>query len=369
MKLLACATQGAGSGDEDRLKTLLSRFHVTFFAFTRRNKRASFFSLMRLLRRREFDLFVLEGTGIAGGMAAILGRICWSVPYVLSSGDAVAPFLSSRVPLGKLFFMAYEKALYSCSSGIVGWTPYLVGRALSQGARRAITIPGWAPFPPNLHPTTRDFTIRDRLGIPREAVVFGLAGSLNWFEPHQYCYGAELVRAARASGVNIFVLVVGDGSGLAKLQSMAGDLLNKTIFLTGRVPRHEVPAYLGAMDVGCIPQSVDGIGSFRYTIKLSEYKAACLPFVSTQIPMAYDLDDGDILRLPGASPWDPTFVDALAALMKEFWEKGRPHPRTPATSLATFDRELQVDRMTTFLHDVLRATLDRKHAKAATVAP
>ena len=55
------------------------------------------------------------------------------------------------------------------------------------------------------------------------------------------------------------------------LKDLAGEELGRTIILTGRVPREQVIDYLAAMDVGSLPQSVDGVGSFRYTIKLSEY--------------------------------------------------------------------------------------------------
>ena len=50
-----------------------------------------------------------------------------------------------------------------------------------------------------------------------------------------------------------------------------------------------MPNHLAAFDLASLPQSVDGVGSFRYTTKLSEYLAAGLPIVTGQIPAAYDL--------------------------------------------------------------------------------
>jgi hypothetical protein len=70
------------------------------------------------------------------------------------------------------------------------------------------------------------------------------------------------------------------------------------------------------MDVGSLPQSVDGVGSFRYTTKISEYLAAGLPVVTGEIPLAYDLEDGWLWRLPGDAPWDERYVEALADLMR-----------------------------------------------------
>jgi hypothetical protein len=49
--------------------------------------------------------------------------------------------------------------------------------------------------------------------------------------------------------------------------------------------------------------SVDQVGSFRYTTKLSKYLAFGLPVITGQIPLAYDLDDGWIWRLAGDAPW------------------------------------------------------------------
>ena len=138
-------------------------------------------------------------------------------------------------------------------------------------------------------------------------------GSLGWHERAGYCYGAELVRAAaRVERDDVFVLVVGDGSGRAHLEEIAGERLGRSVLLPGAVPREEVPLALAAMDVGSLPQSVDGVGAFRYTTKISEYLAANLPVVTGEIPLAYDLDEGWLWRLPGDSPWDERYLAALA---------------------------------------------------------
>ncbi len=142
-------------------------------------------------------------------------------------------------------------------------------------------------------------------------------GSLAWNERVGYCYGAELVRAAaRVDREDIRVLVVGDGTGRARLEELAGDRLGRSVLLPGPVSRDEVPLALAAMDVGSLPQSVDGVGSFRYTTKISEYLGAGLPVVTGEIPLAYDLEDGWLWRLPGDAPWDERYVEALADLMR-----------------------------------------------------
>ena len=360
LRILACATQGTGSDDETRLRALVSTLNPTFLSFNKREKRQSAFRLLRAIQSRQFNLLVLEGTGFAAGIAAIIGRKVWGVPYVVSSGDAVAPFLSLRHPIGKPFYVWYEQSLYSNASGFIGWTPYLVGRALTYGVTRAMTVPGWASYvidKPALERARR--ATRERLGIPSDSVVFGLVGSLNWSHRFSYCYGAELVRAARLTDGKTIVVVIGDGTGLDKLRELAGDALGKTIFLPGRISRDQVPAHLAAIDVGCIPQSVDRVGTFRYTTKLSEYKAAGLPYVSNQIPMTYDLDDGSVWRLPGNSPWDPIFLGALAKLMKDMTHEVIRTKMSKVTNLAQFDKEAQLARTTAFLLDILEMTSRR----------
>jgi hypothetical protein len=360
-KVLGCASQGTGSEDELRLRALLSSFDATFVPFDRRDKPGSFRSCLRLQRTGGFDLFVLEGTGVLAGLAAMFGRTVYGLPYVLSSGDAVGPFLRARLPWGAPAFALYEWLLYRLSAGFIGWTPYLVGRALTMGARRAITIPGWAPFaqtPESLR-LHRD-AIRTRLGIPDTSVVFGLVGSLVWSERYGYCYGSELIRAARWSADDTYVLIVGDGSGLEHLRALAGEALGKTIFLPGRVPRSEVPGYLAAMDVASLPQSLDGVGNFRYTTKVSEYRGAAIPFVANRTPMSYDLDAGDIIRLAGETPWSVEFIDRLAALMRSITLEDLADRRARVRTSDFFDKDIQIARATEFLQDVLSATTKRE---------
>ena len=79
-RLLACASQGSGSADEGRLRELLTNFNLELVSFNRKEKRQGFLRCLRLLREGRLDLFVLEGTGFAGGLAAILGHLLWRRP-------------------------------------------------------------------------------------------------------------------------------------------------------------------------------------------------------------------------------------------------------------------------------------------------
>lgn len=361
-RILAFATQGAGGDEEGRLRELLSRLSVQFLEFDRADRVGSLRLIIRSIRECRPLLVVVEGSGAAGGLSLLLARLIYGTRYVVSSGDAICPFLSARWPALKLLFYLYERLLYRYCSGFIGWTPYLVGRALTMGAPKGMTAAGWAPVNPDA--ATRDRQgrqVREQLGIPADAIVFGLVGAIIWTSRYRYCYGWELVTALlrQTKSPKVCVLIVGDGDGLRHLKEIAGNRLGTTIFLPGRVGRHEIPAYLAAMDIGSLPQSVDGVGSFRYSTKLSEYVSARLPFVTNQIPAAYDLDDGELWRLPGQAPWEKTFIDALAGLMASVTEDEIRHKRASVARVEhLFEKEFQVARVTEFINEILVESKD-----------
>src|SRR5205085_1295868 len=174
-RVVCFATQGTGHGDERRIVALTRGVGAETLPFDRSRKALSALKLLRLLRERP-DLVVMEGTGIAGGAALILARLLGGVPYVVSSGDAVGPYVKLGHPLLAPVAGLYERLLCRFCAGFIGWTPYLVGRALTFGAPRAMTAAGWSA-PARAEDRERR---RRELGIPEGAFVFGLVGSLDW---------------------------------------------------------------------------------------------------------------------------------------------------------------------------------------------
>jgi glycosyltransferase involved in cell wall biosynthesis len=357
-RVFAVAMQGSGGGEEARLIDLLSNFPTEVFPFDRGRKLRSLCGLLRAILRSRPDLVVMEGTGLAGGLALLFARLLAGIPYVVSSGDAVGPYVAGRRPLFGPMFHLYERLLCRCSVGFIGWTPYLTGRALTFCAPRAMTAPGWAPFPSSTESQLRARArVRSKLGIAPNDMVFGISGSLAWTKRVSYCYGLELVRAlVRTSRPNLRVLIVGEGAGRSQLERAAGKRLGESVILTGQVPRERVPDYLAAMDVASLPQSVDQVGSFRFTTKLPEYVAARLPIVTGQIPLAYDLGDAWLWRFPGNAPWDERYLDALARLMDRvsLAEVNAKRNAVPH-ALPEFDRNKQIGRVTSFVNDLMSA--------------
>jgi hypothetical protein len=357
-RVLAFATLGAGSNEEHRILTLLGGMRPEAFPFDRRRKLRMFWGLLRTLRATRPDLVVMEGTGVAGGAALIVARVLFGCRYVVSSGDAVGPWVATQSRFLAPVFGLYERVLCRLAAGFIGWTPYLVGRALTFGVPRAMTAPGWAPFvqTPEVRAADRA-RLRQELGIPAGNLVIGIAGTMHWSRRYRYCYGRELVEAARlVTRRDVTFLLVGDGSGRGKLEDLAAGLPAGLVRFVGRVPQDQLPAYYAAMDAGSLPQSVDRVGSFRYTTKLSEYLAHGLPVVIGQIPLAYDLDRGGFWRLPGHAPWDPRYTAALATWVESLtWDELALKRTTVAEHATDFDQARQAARTTEFIRDICAA--------------
>ena len=353
------ATKGSQTNEALRVKALLSDASETKeWLFDKRAKHRSFWRLIDQIHRERPRLIVMEGTGIAGGLACLAGRWVWRVPYVFSSGDAIAPFVRGHSPWLGWLFELYERLLCRWCAGFIGWTPYLCGRVITFGAPRAVSAPGWAWEAPATDMTRSREDTRRQWGIPGDHIVIGIVGALDWNEHRQFCYGWDLVQAAhRIKRADVSFLIVGDGSGLERLRAAAGDLLGNRVFLPGPVPQEEVVNILAAMDVGSLPQSVDGVGMFRFTTKLSEYAHARLPVITTQIPMAYDLGIDWMWRIPGDAPWDDVYLNDLCKVIDAItWESVTERRESIPSQFDTFERGQQVRRVGQFIYDILQGT-------------
>jgi glycosyltransferase involved in cell wall biosynthesis len=216
-----------------------------------------------------------------------------------------------------------------------------------------MTAPGWARAAPS--PGARE-RVRARLGVGEQTLVAGIVGSIVLNRRNGYAYGVELVRAIRrVERADVAVCIVGDGTGLATLEELAGEDLGRRVLLTGRIPPEDVPDHLAAFDLASLPQSTDGVGSFRFTTKLPEYLAAGLPIVTGEIPAAYDLDQGQMIRLAGHAPWSEEYVAALAGLLENL-KAAELAPRRAAAQRAggeLFDLQSQRERVRAFLGDIV----------------
>jgi glycosyltransferase involved in cell wall biosynthesis len=317
LRVAYLATQGNGSGDEARIADLLAPLRPTQLRFDRSRKARSYVSALGGILRERPDVVVMEGTGVAGGATVVTARVLLGVPFVFSSGDAVGPYLGLINPWLAAPGRLYERMLCKLSIGYIGWSPYLVGRAITLGARRGMTAAHWSAVILNEQQRVElRAETRRRLGISENELVVGLVGSLKWNPRRSYTYGLELVDAVRrTSRADVRIVIVGAGDGTRQLALHAGEDLGRRILLVGAVPRMEVVRMLCAMDVASLPQSLDEVGALRYTTKLSEYLGAGVPVVTGQLPVAYDLDDGWLWRIAGAAPWDPQYLAGMTRFL------------------------------------------------------
>lgn len=351
------STKGSGSNDAIRIDTLLSGFETRKeIAFSKKGKVTGLLGIMKTLASEKPDLVVMEGTGIAGGVACLYGRLLCGVPYLVSSGDAVGPFMRAHNQIAGLFFEIYERVLCRLSAGFIGWTPYLCGRAMTFGCPRAVTAAGWPlggdASSVNILETKK--RMRAKLGISQDDIVVGIVGALEWNPKKKYCYGWDLVECARrVKREDVKFVIIGGGSGLERLREMAGDLMGKRVFLPGPVPLEEVVPTMCAFDVASLPQSMDGVGMFRYTTKIAEYLAVRLPVITNQVPMAYDLGADWMWRLPGSAPWDEVFLNALVNVIEGLQRSdiSEVQSRIPK-DLPEFRMDDQIRRVTFFVNEL-----------------
>lgn len=351
-----------GAGDGRRARRLLGAINadVAYYDVDKsRPRRDSSREIWQLLSAKQYDLVMQEGTGIAGGANLIRAARSRGQRYVVSSGDPIGGFFRvTRGPLYGLLFSVYERLLYRHCDAFIGWTPYLTGMAIKMGAPRGVTIEGAVEMETFIpYEADKIRALRANLGIPATDTVLGVVGSLQWNPRHAYCYGLELVEAAKhVSRSDVTMLIVGDGSGLGELQKRVPPDLAKRIVFTGRVDQQGVVDMLNVMDVGLITQTLDGLGSYRLTTKLPEYLATGLPVAMSPIPGFYDYASEAGWPLPPYHPASEQFHRGLAT-----WIDGIDASDIAAKSAlarqiaaARFDYEDLTQRFAVFINDLMQ---------------
>src|SRR2546423_8989852 len=91
--ILCFATQGHEHVEGLRIRQLLEPLEPEVFAFDHDHRRRSATMLVKTVLRRRPRLIVMEGTGTAGGLPLLLLDALLGIPFVICSGDAVAPYL------------------------------------------------------------------------------------------------------------------------------------------------------------------------------------------------------------------------------------------------------------------------------------
>jgi glycosyltransferase involved in cell wall biosynthesis len=156
--------------------------------------------------------------------------------------------------------------------------------------------------------------VRDRLGLPADAVVIGLISTFVGYE------GIDvLLRAGRIlldKGAPVRLLLVGDGVDRSALEQLADDLgIRAATTFTGRVPFAAVREYYSALDIFVTPRLDVRVAHMVTPLKPMEAMGSGLPLVASDVrALAEVIEPGATGLL--APPGDPEgLADALATLV------------------------------------------------------
>jgi glycosyltransferase involved in cell wall biosynthesis len=187
-------------------------------------------------------------------------------------------------------FEAAEAALASRADLVFVSAPPLVEHARRRGARKVVLLPNVADVdhfrgagelddPPELAP------------VPHPRLVFAGALAAKKLDLDL------LLELARRRPDWSLVMVGPQGEGDPR-GDLAGLEAASNIHLVGAKPFRELPAWLGAGDVGLIPYAANPYTAAVFPMKVYEYLAAGLPVVSTPLPSLRGVDGIEFAATP-----------------------------------------------------------------------
>jgi len=248
-------------------------------------------------------------------LAGLMAARRLGIPLVL---EVNAPLAYERAQYERLSLkraaQLFERSLFRSADLVLTVSTPLKDYIVQQGvpSGNVVVLPnGTKPelFRPN---AIARAAVRQRLGIPLDAVVVGFVGILRpW-------HGVELLLDAFSrigvSAGEVFLLIVGDGPSHAELEQLARSLglTNKVIF-TGRIPHRQVADYLAAFDIAVSPRAT----FYASPMKILEYMATGLAVVAPHMPNLQDLIsdgvDGILFKAEDAHE----LANSLATLVKD----------------------------------------------------
>ena len=124
---------------------------------------------------------------------------------------------------------------------------------------------------------------RAKIGLPRDGFWVGSTSSLVEYEGFDVLI--EAVRIARANGVDVRLLLVGDGVARTSLEGQADSAgLGEAAHFTGRVPRDQTVAFRDALDLFVVPRHDREVTRTVAPLKPVEALASGRPLVVSALP-------------------------------------------------------------------------------------
>jgi putative colanic acid biosynthesis glycosyltransferase WcaI len=236
---------------------------------------------LRAATLRRPDVILISSPPLSVGAIGPLLAARFRRPWLLEVRDlwpdsaaSVGWLTTTSLPYRALDRVA--RRLASRAAAVVVPTSGLVAGVAGHGASTVRVISGAVVGLPTDENQRRAF--RETLGIASSTCVFLYAGAIG------VANGLEIVVDALAQlgpEIDVLVLVVGDGSARAGLETHVAALGVTRLRLFGAVPRDQVGDFLAAADVGLHALRPDPLFASALPTKVLEYLGAGLPFVTT----------------------------------------------------------------------------------------
>jgi glycosyltransferase involved in cell wall biosynthesis len=302
---------------------------------------------------RNADLVYVIDPGRIGFPAAVSG---WASrrPVVVEMGDPQAALYRAqgRGPFSSVAGALIDELLARKATAIV-----VRGRGLADVL--SLRVP-WVEIPDGVDVERfvpgADGNLRQELGIPADALVAGLAGSLREGRRRGATYGWDLVEALNLlRSQAVWGLIVGGGTGFEPLVRYATELgVSDRLVMPGYVPHERIPRYIAAMDVCLSRQTNDAVGWSRTTAKLPEYLACDRYILATDVGAAADVLPREML-LPYHGSYDKHHAARVAARLATLVPRQAELRRGAGTRRIAIERysyPALVEKLAAFLHEV-----------------
>lgn len=255
----------------------------------------------------------------SGVAAAGFYRLITGTPWIVDTGDAIVELGKAlgRTPWAMFATRVLELFALRCSSGVVVRGSYHK-ELLARRGISATFIPDGVDLEQFAPP--KDLKAKG----PEDPLVIGMVGSLVWSPLRKSCYGWELVEIVkRLQGTMdrpVRGIIVGDGSGLIRLQERCRELgIDGLVEFPGRVPYAELPGWLHRMDICLSTQSNDVVGWVRTTGKLPLYLAAGRFVLASRVgEAARVLPEEMLVDGEGFDVWVPAVKRAAGQIVNAF---------------------------------------------------
>jgi glycosyltransferase involved in cell wall biosynthesis len=235
-------------------------------------------------------VFVYERYSTFNLTGAVVCRLTHT-PFVLEVNDTVGV---DRTRAGKAMKMkglarVFERYAFRNATGIVVVSGFLQDQVMNTGVSEArICVSANAVDADQFSRENANAeAVRKRYNLVGKTVV-GFAGSFTKWHRVDLLIRAFAALAGDMSDLRL--LLVGDGTLKEESEQLARDLgIEDRVIFTGKAPHADMPDYMGAMDMGVMPES----NPFGSPMKVFEYMSMeCPPVAPRYGPLVEAFDDG-----------------------------------------------------------------------------